>query len=249
MNATGLFCSQCGELNDPQAKFCRKCGAVQPVMGGIPTASAQPAIETAPAQPAIATAPTQPPVATVPAQPASVPPALQAAPPSAISPGAAYATPAPTFNADFGYGGFWLRVLATCIDSLLTGIVVGPILFVLIMMSGLMAERTSRDPQAAANAVLSLIPLIIVIPLVVAWLYEAYLTSSPRQATFGHQALHMKVVDKSGQRLSFGHATGRYFAKMVNNFTFYIGWLLVAFTERKQGLHDMIAGTYMVKTQ
>ncbi len=240
MNATGLFCSQCGELNDPQAKFCRKCGAVQPVMGGIPTASAQPAI---------ATAPTQPAVATVPAQPASVPPALQAAPPSPISPGAAYATPAPTFNADFGYGGFWLRVLAMLIDGVILGIVIGPIFIVLILMSGLAGGAARNDPQAAATAMLSIMPLMMIIPLVIGWLYEAYLTSSPRQATFGHQALHMKVVDKSGQRLSFGHASGRYFAKLINNFTFYIGWLLVAFTERKQGLHDIIAGTYMVKTQ
>ncbi len=244
MSNTGLFCSQCGELNDAQAKFCRKCGAVQPNSGGALTATA-PASVAAP--PSATTAPT-PAMTTPPAYTAAATPQTALAP---ASPGAAFATPVPVFApSEFaGYGGFWLRVLATIIDSLLLGVVIVPLLFVLIAVFGVAGSVTPGNEQAAMAAMLTLMPLFIIIPVGIGWLYEAYMTSSSKQATLGHLALHMKVVNRNGQRLSFGHATGRYFAKMINNFTLYIGWLLVAFTERKQGLHDIIAGTYIVKTR
>jgi uncharacterized RDD family membrane protein YckC len=55
------------------------------------------------------------------------------------------------------------------------------------------------------------------------------------------------VTDVNGQRLSFAHATGRYFAKFLSAITCGIGFIMAAFTERKQGLHDMVAGTLVVK--
>jgi uncharacterized RDD family membrane protein YckC len=73
------------------------------------------------------------------------------------------------------------------------------------------------------------------------------MTSSPRQATLGKMALHLKVTDKDGRRLSFLHATGRHFAKWINGFTMNIGYIIAGLTERKQGLHDMIAGTYVIR--
>lgn len=79
------------------------------------------------------------------------------------------------------------------------------------------------------------------------WLYEALMTSSSKQATLGKMALSLKVTDKEGRRLSFLHATGRHFAKMINGFTLNIGYIIAGFTDRKQGLHDMIVGTYVIK--
>ncbi|MFB3813747.1 MAG: RDD family protein [Terriglobales bacterium] len=230
MANTGLFCSQCGELNDANAQTCRKCGASQPASPNA--ASRAPAFGTSPAA---AAAP----------QPAAY------APPSYSTPGAAFATPAPTFAASeyHGYGGFWIRVLATIIDGLVLGMVLAPLFVIIFVTSGAAGGAAAGDPQAATMAIMSLMPMFMLLPVAVGWLYEALMVSSSKQATLGHLVLHMKVVDKSGERLSFMHATGRYFAKLINNLTFYIGWLLVAFTERKQGLHDMIAGTYMIKTQ
>ena len=67
--------------------------------------------------------------------------------------------------------------------------------------------------------------------------------SSSYQATLGKMIFGMKVTDLSGNRLSFAHATGRHFAKWISSLTLCIGYIMVGFTERKQGLHDMIAGT------
>jgi uncharacterized RDD family membrane protein YckC len=96
-------------------------------------------------------------------------------------------------------------------------------------------------------AVFVVMPAVSLTCLCVAWLYEALMTSSAKQATLGKMVLGLKVIDQQGKRLTFLHATGRHFAKKVNAFTLHIGYLIVAFTRRKQGLHDLIAGTYVVK--
>jgi len=59
-------------------------------------------------------------------------------------------------------------------------------------------------------------------------------------------ALGIIVTDMEGRRISFGRATGRYFAKIISAIIIYIGFLMIAFTERKQGLHDMIADCLVV---
>ena len=79
--------------------------------------------------------------------------------------------------------------------------------------------------------------------LVTHWLYFAFMESSSRQATLGKQILGLYVGDSNGDRISFGLATGRYFSKFLSFFTLYIGFIMVAFTKRKQGLHDLICDT------
>ena len=67
--------------------------------------------------------------------------------------------------------------------------------------------------------------------------------SSSTQATLGKMAMSIVVTDISGNRVSFGRATGRHFAKIISAIILYIGYLMIAFTEKKQGLHDIIADT------
>ena len=124
------------------------------------------------------------------------------------------------------YGGFWIRVVAAIID----GIVLAVIQFILNLFV---------DDFAARN----------LINTVVGWLYYAGLESSARQATLGTMALGLAVTDLQGNRISFLRATGRYFAKILSALILLIGFIMVAFTEKKQGLHDMIAGTLVVKTR
>jgi uncharacterized RDD family membrane protein YckC len=62
-------------------------------------------------------------------------------------------------------------------------------------------------------------------------------------------ALGMKVTDLAGNRIFLLRATGRYFAKTISGLILFIGFIMVAFTEKKQGLHDMIAGTLVVRTR
>jgi uncharacterized RDD family membrane protein YckC len=77
--------------------------------------------------------------------------------------------------------------------------------------------------------------------------YYVGLETSEKQGTWGKQIVGIKVTDMNGRRLTFGRAIGRYFAKILSGCTFGIGWLMPLFTEKKQTLHDMIAGCLVLK--
>jgi uncharacterized RDD family membrane protein YckC len=87
----------------------------------------------------------------------------------------------------------------------------------------------------------------IAVALSFGWLYEAILLSSSYQATVGKMAVGIVVTDMEGRRLSFGRATGRHFAKMVSGITFGLGYIIQPFTKNRQALHDIIAGTLMMR--
>jgi uncharacterized RDD family membrane protein YckC len=90
------------------------------------------------------------------------------------------------------------------------------------------------------------IGLFIIIPIV-NLVYHIIMESSSKQATYGKQILHIKVCDMQGKALSFGHATGRNLAKIFSVLTLFIGYLYAFFTKQQQCLHDMIAGTLVIK--
>jgi uncharacterized RDD family membrane protein YckC len=126
------------------------------------------------------------------------------------------------------YAGFWRRVAAWILDGLLLSLVTLPFTF-----------RMGGDDAAFSAA--------STISTVVGWLYFALMESSAKQATVGKMALGIIVTDLEGGRIRFSRATGRYFAKILSALILGIGFLMVAFTERKQGLHDMVASTLVVK--
>jgi uncharacterized RDD family membrane protein YckC len=143
----------------------------------------------------------------------------------------------PATTAISGYGGFWVRVAAYLIDSiviLVIGVLIGGVYGFMVGFTG------GTEAMAISGG--------YVIGFVVTWLYFALMESSERGATFGKRAMGLRVVTDQGQRLTFGHATGRFFAKLVSALVLGIGFLMVAFTERKRGLHDMMAGTLVVTT-
>jgi uncharacterized RDD family membrane protein YckC len=75
------------------------------------------------------------------------------------------------------------------------------------------------------------------------------MNSSEKQATYGKMAMGIKVTDLEGRRISFWRGLGREFAKFLSAIILMIGYIMAAFTERKQALHDIIAGTLVVKTR
>lgn len=79
------------------------------------------------------------------------------------------------------------------------------------------------------------------------WLYFAVQESSWRQATIGKHVMGIKVTDMYGERLSFWRATGRHLGKILSSALFAIGYLMAGFTEKKQALHDIMAGTLVVR--
>ena len=179
-----------------------------------------------------------------------------AATPGAIPPGAPTAAgyPAPGYPAPAGYpvaptgnryGGFWIRVVAAIIDAILVRLVVHPVAAI-FGIGGLAAGGLGLHGLRHGAGLPLLIfggGVLAVLTIGASWLYEALMLSSSYQATLGKMIFGMKVTDLSGNRLSFAHATGRHFAKWISGLTLCIGYIMVGFTERKQGLHDMIAGT------
>jgi uncharacterized RDD family membrane protein YckC len=164
---------------------------------------------------------------------------MQYTPPAAPS---AYGAPAPGL---IRYGGFWIRVVAAIIDAILLGIVVFPILGILGLTIGFAGSQVSM-PEMGVHLVRGIVAWTLFMGA--GWLYEAVLESSSKQATVGKMALGLKVTDEYGRRISFARASARYFCKILSRMILLIGYIMVGFTQRKQGLHDMIAGTLVVRT-
>ena len=80
------------------------------------------------------------------------------------------------------------------------------------------------------------------------WLYHAKMESSSWQATLGKKALNLRVTDMAGARVTFGRATGRHFAKLITGLIpLGVGFALAGLTERRQALHDMLAGCLVLR--
>ncbi len=157
-----------------------------------------------------------------------------------IMPGGASSTAAPIGLATpitFGlarYAGFWIRAVAFIID----GIILGG-LFLLVAFFLKPSSEESGSMLLAA-----------VIQGVIAILYLALFWTSPMQATLGQKFCGVKVVDEmGGHRISLMRGLGRSLAMILSGLPLGIGYLMAAFTERKRGLHDMIAGTCVVKAR
>ncbi len=151
------------------------------------------------------------------------------------------------------YAGFWLRFVAYLLDVIIVGIVAVPIVLVLAVATGASAALSSMsddNPQqalAAAGFVIFLCSLFIIL-LGGLWLYYALLESSTWQGTVGKKALGLIVTDLDGRRVSFGRATARFFSRLITGLVpLFIGYILAGITAKKQALHDMIAGTLVLR--
>ncbi len=124
------------------------------------------------------------------------------------------------------------RFLAALIDWVIMIVAGGIVGFIFGMVLG---------DGPTAQSVSSLAGLIIGVA------YYAGMESSASQATVGKQAMGLVVTDLEGQPISILRAVGRYFGKFLSACIFLIGFIMILFTEKKQGLHDIIAGTLVVE--
>lgn len=151
------------------------------------------------------------------------------------------------------YAGFWWRFLAIIIDGIIIGIVQWIAITPLIAAIGIGAYKAASGDMSEgeiigmAGALFGAAMLTWLITIAIGWLYFALMESSKLQGTVGKLALKIVVSDMEGNRISFGRATGRYFGKILSAIIIYIGFIMAGFTEKKQGLHDIIAGTLVWK--
>ena len=96
------------------------------------------------------------------------------------------------------------------------------------------------------GGIIGLILLASLLGMVMGWLYYALMESSKYGGTLGKIAVGIKVVDMNGNKVTFGKATGRYFSRIVTNMTLFVGYIMAGFTEKKQALHDIIAGCLVI---
>lgn len=145
------------------------------------------------------------------------------------------------------YAGFWERLAAMFLDGIVLLVVWMVAAFVIGIIGGVAAA--AGGGAGARTFVPVLVLLFYAVLLLGMAAYYVLMESGERGATFGKRALKLRVVDMDGGRISKGRATGRFFAHFLSNMTFYIGYLIQPFTERKQALHDMVSGTLVVKTE
>lgn len=223
-----MFCSRCGQTVPDNAAFCGHCG-----------------------QPLAAVPPEPMGVSPLPAPAFSAPGVAAGAPPlttpiaSATLPPVAIPTASP-------YAGFWLRLVAYLIDSVILAVGVGMFILIGALFVGLGFFRNLGDRMSGGN-VLAPIGALLLLPIIFAgvaatWIYYAWFESSTHQATLGKMALGVFVTDMQGRRITFTRATGRFFAKIVTGLIpLFIGYIMAGFTEKKQALHDMIASCLVLR--
>lgn len=139
---------------------------------------------------------------------------------------------APVVKTEVLFAGFWRRVAAYLIDLV---VVVG----VQAAVSAVVIVVSDGDLRTIAN--------IAPVCSLIAWAYYALLESSPARGTLGKIALNLFVSDLRGDPISFYRASARYWLKIFSSLLLGTGWLLVAFTPRKQGLHDLLSGCLVLR--
>jgi uncharacterized RDD family membrane protein YckC len=145
------------------------------------------------------------------------------------------------------YAGFWKRFVAYIIDSIILSIVSFVVVIPLLAMIGI-GVLTPGDSDLSEGLIFALISAyisLIIFLMIGQWLYFA-LMESLKGATLGKMALGIIVTDMNGNSISFGRATGRYFAKIISGLIFCIGYIMAGFTQQKQALHDIIVGCLVV---
>jgi uncharacterized RDD family membrane protein YckC len=177
-----------------------------------------------------------------------------ATPPSvAVSPHAGVG--AIVYATNVTYAGFWLRLVAHLVDGVIVGfgimILIVPLFFLMggvALISSLPRGSAERADPAQIGAFVSLMMVFVAVSLLGQWLYYAYLESGEKQATWGKQILGLYVTDLAGNRITFGRASGRFFAKLISGLIpLGIGYIMAGITERKQALHDMIASCLVLR--
>ena len=147
------------------------------------------------------------------------------------------------------YAGFWLRFAAYLIDVVLLSLVESVLAVGYLMMTQDLKDLITTRPDSYAVVFANVYFLAAVAPVwsAIGWAYFAVLESSPLQGTVGKHAIGLYVTDLYGDPIGFRRASLRYWFKAISDLTLLVGWILAAFTPRKQALHDLLAGTLVLR--
>ncbi len=144
--------------------------------------------------------------------------------------------------------GFWKRVGAAIIDSMILSLVswICIVAIMVVLGGAAIASSGGMNGLGAISYGLTMVVAMIMFSSLLNWLYFTLMESSARQATLGKMALGIVVTDDAGKRISFARANVRYWSKILSAMFLCIGYMMAGFTEKKQALHDLIASTLVV---
>ena len=216
-----MYCPSCGTDNPVTEGHCRRCGATISSEGD--------------SFGAVGYAPE--PVAFQP-----LPPLADGVHRSAASP---YARPRVVD------AGLWLRFLAAMVDSIIIGLVLGVVWLLAATVIGIpigILAAVSQAKESEVGDVWGFVAVLAGVVILVGgnWLYSALFESSPAMATPGKQVMRIVVTDEREQRLSFSLASARFAGKLISIVPCGAGFLLCAFTARRQALHDLMVATFVL---
>jgi uncharacterized RDD family membrane protein YckC len=137
------------------------------------------------------------------------------------------------------YAGFWIRTAASLIDTVLVAMLTLP---PLVLIYGWDYFDPGRAGLFAGPADVLLSWLLPSLAVIVFWMY--------RSATPGKMMLGLRIVDaRSGAAMGRGQSVGRYLGYFVSIIPLFMGLVWVAFDPRKQGWHDKLAGTVVIRSR
>jgi len=139
---------------------------------------------------------------------------------------------------DYEYAGFWVRALASIIDSILMLVIIMPIFFLAY------GDAFATGAESGSMSLLGVF-LNYIFPAAACMMFWHYKAATP-----GKMILGLKVVSlKDGSELTFGQIVVRYIGYYLSMIVLFLGFVLVAFDKRKQGLHDKISQTTVVRAR
>lgn len=129
-------------------------------------------------------------------------------------------------NSSYAYAGFWIRFLAVMLDGV---IIVIPLNLIFGFLSNI-----------------SNLSFINYLGILCGLIYIIYFEGTTGQ-TLGKKIVGVKVIDYEGKTIGIPNAALRYIGKIISGLILGIGYIMAAFDEKKQSLHDKIVKTYVIK--
>lgn len=137
------------------------------------------------------------------------------------------------------YAGFWIRFAAKLIDGLIIGVPL-MILFFIFLFPAMASGQAPEELGIMFQLIFQLVSYVI------SGIYTIFFVGK-YGATPGKMACKLRVVSAEGEKISYGRATGRFFAEILSGLICNIGYIIAAFDEQKRSLHDHIASTRVVR--
>ena len=161
------------------------------------------------------------------------------------------AVPASTTQINIQYAGFWERLVALLIDGLILSaaylVLIFRGFFVFVILG--IGAATSNN-EAVSLSIISVLTAAVFFWVVILYLVQVFyfIYFTAKGATLGKKVMGLKVIDETGSNIGYGKSFLREIVgKIVSGLVFNLGYVWVAFDDKKQGWHDKIAGTYVVK--